>query len=262
MPKRSLELGGKKDEPQLKRVDFEKFYNAGGNLNRPLDIGSMNQLQDTLIARKYGLPQRLAILATAAQEMGKEGAASRGVGGNGYLGLSEQRMPLSYLGNTPKQRGEQIHYLMEDLNKVHSDNWHHGGTGGISIKSGQEGYDKFWNENNVWNATQILNKSYIRPRDRQAAWDNRSTVAKNMQNYLYDIGGRISLRNVSSPVEENDYDYLFRRGGRIYIKPKNRGKFTATMKRTGKTAEQLRHSKNPLTRKRAIFALNARKWHH
>ena len=51
-------------------------------------------------------------------------------------------------------------------------------------------------------------------------------------------------------------------GGGIYIKPENRGKFTATMKRTGKSAEELSHSPNPLTRKRAIFALNARKWNH
>lgn len=49
--------------------------------------------------------------------------------------------------------------------------------------------------------------------------------------------------------------------GGIYIKPENRGKFTATMKRTGKTAEELSHSKNPLTRKRAQFAINSRKWH-
>lgn len=48
----------------------------------------------------------------------------------------------------------------------------------------------------------------------------------------------------------------------IHIKPENRGKFTATKKRTGKTTEELTHSKNPLTRKRAIFAQNAKKWNH
>ena len=48
----------------------------------------------------------------------------------------------------------------------------------------------------------------------------------------------------------------------IHIKPENKGKFTATKKATGKTTEQLTHSKNPLTRKRAIFAQNAKKWHH
>lgn len=48
----------------------------------------------------------------------------------------------------------------------------------------------------------------------------------------------------------------------IHINPANRGKFNATKKRTGKTTEELAHSKNPLTRKRAIFALNSRKWKH
>ena len=48
----------------------------------------------------------------------------------------------------------------------------------------------------------------------------------------------------------------------IKINPKNRGKFTATKKRTGKSTEELTHSKNSLTRKRAIFAQNAKKWKH
>lgn len=52
------------------------------------------------------------------------------------------------------------------------------------------------------------------------------------------------------------------KGKSIHINPANRGKFTATKKRTGKTTEQLAHSKNPLTRKRAIFALNSRKFKH
>ena len=48
----------------------------------------------------------------------------------------------------------------------------------------------------------------------------------------------------------------------IHIKKKNRGKFNALKKRTGKSTEELTHSKNPLTRKRAVFAQNAKKWHH
>lgn len=46
----------------------------------------------------------------------------------------------------------------------------------------------------------------------------------------------------------------------IHINPKNKGKFNATKKATGKSTEELTHSKNPLTRKRAIFAQNAKKW--
>lgn len=56
-------------------------------------------------------------------------------------------------------------------------------------------------------------------------------------------------------------DIIFAKSG-IHIDPKNKGKFTETKKRTGKTTEELTHSKNPLTRKRAIFAQNAKKWKH
>ena len=47
---------------------------------------------------------------------------------------------------------------------------------------------------------------------------------------------------------------------KIHIKKKNIGKFNATKKATGKTTEELTHSKNPITRKRAIFAQNASHW--
>lgn len=46
----------------------------------------------------------------------------------------------------------------------------------------------------------------------------------------------------------------------IKIKKENIGKFNATKKRTGKTTEELTHSKNPVTKKRAIFAQNASRW--
>jgi hypothetical protein len=48
----------------------------------------------------------------------------------------------------------------------------------------------------------------------------------------------------------------------IKINPANRGKFNATKARTGKTTEELKRSPDPLTRKRATFAMNERKWHH
>jgi len=59
--------------------------------------------------------------------------------------------------------------------------------------------------------------------------------------------------------EEKD-KYGLKKGGKIHIKPENRGKFNATKKRTGKSTEELTHSKNPVTKKRAIFAQNASKW--
>ena len=67
------------------------------------------------------------------------------------------------------------------------------------------------------------------------------------------------------PYTENTWALggsLFADGGSIHIDPANRGKFTETKRRTGKTTEELTHSKNPITRKRAIFAQNAKKWKH
>lgn len=66
---------------------------------------------------------------------------------------------------------------------------------------------------------------------------------------------------------------LYKKGGKckcggvmaksgIKIKPENVGKFTETKKRTGKTTEELTHSKNPVTKKRAVFAKNAKRWKH
>lgn len=48
----------------------------------------------------------------------------------------------------------------------------------------------------------------------------------------------------------------------IHINPKNKGKFNATKKATGKSTEELTHSSNPVTKKRAIFAQNASHWDH
>ena len=50
--------------------------------------------------------------------------------------------------------------------------------------------------------------------------------------------------------------------GGIHIKKKNRGKFTALKKRTGKSASWFKEHGTPAQKKMAIFALNARKWKH
>ena len=84
-------------------------------------------------------------------------------------------------------------------------------------------------------------------------FSNYQTTAPNLRRYV----------GISNPNSMYILGTIRKRnGGSININPANRGKFTATMKRTCKSAEELSHSSNPLTRKRAIFALNARKWNH
>ena len=81
-------------------------------------------------------------------------------------------------------------------------------------------------------------------------------------NRIYNI---LNLDKKAPTKKIFDYLYspiLYDKGKSIRINPANKGKFNATKKRTGKTTEQLAHSKNPLTRKRAVFALNSRKFKH
>jgi hypothetical protein len=83
------------------------------------------------------------------------------------------------------------------------------------------------------------------------------------------IGDVLSAKDAYNAARNNDWLGVglatatmipcYKYGG-IHIKKKNRGKFNALKKRTGKSTEELTHSKNPLTRKRAIFAQNAKKW--
>ena len=54
----------------------------------------------------------------------------------------------------------------------------------------------------------------------------------------------------------------YRDGGSIHIKEENRGKFNELLDRTGKSASWFKEHGTPLQKKRATFALNARKWQH
>jgi len=70
------------------------------------------------------------------------------------------------------------------------------------------------------------------------------------------------LRTIVSEGVKEAYTRIKEGKSGIHIDPENKGKFTATKKRTGKSTEELTHSKNPLTRKRAVFAQNVKKWNH
>ena len=71
----------------------------------------------------------------------------------------------------------------------------------------------------------------------------------------------ITENRINNIISES-IDLVLEKKNKIHIKKKNKGKFNALKKKTGKSTEELTHSKNPLTRKRAIFAQNAKKWNH
>ena len=59
-----------------------------------------------------------------------------------------------------------------------------------------------------------------------------------------------------------DMNNQYSDGGKIYIKPENRGKFTALKERTGKSATWFKEHGTPAQKKMATFALNSRHWSH
>ena len=106
------------------------------------------------------------------------------------------------------------------------------------------------------------------PLNRVFFYDNEADFVRQTDNcltlpqFVQKIGNvsrsRIAESVLSGIISKAVRKVLSEEG--IHIKEKNRGKFNATKERTGKSTEELTHSKNPLTRKRAVFAQNAKKW--
>ena len=70
-----------------------------------------------------------------------------------------------------------------------------------------------------------------------------------------------SLPNSFNAMPDVSTINTFKDGG-IFIKPKNRGKFTALKERTGKSSTWYKEHGTPAQKKMATFALNAAKWKH
>ena len=77
----------------------------------------------------------------------------------------------------------------------------------------------------------------------------KSVINQKIKRYLASKRDNMGSSPANSLVGEN-----------IEIKPENKGKFNATKKATGKSTEELTHSKNPITKKRAVFAQNVKRW--
>lgn len=109
---------------------------------------------------------------------------------------------------------------------------------------------------------------WLRDKIKGMASDFRNQISEGenfVQNSIYNNASNIGVTQMQDLLANTAAfggPLLYSKGGSIHIKPENRGKFTETKRRTGKTTEELTHSSNPITRKRAIFAQNAKKWHH
>jgi hypothetical protein len=79
---------------------------------------------------------------------------------------------------------------------------------------------------------------------------------------LQDTSSQTKFGNDLSKATTNQNKNMATKKSGIHIKESHKGRFTAIKKKTGKTTEQLKHSKSPAVRKMATFASNAAKWKH
>ena len=80
-----------------------------------------------------------------------------------------------------------------------------------------------------------------------------------------DVIRQINFRNggiISTPVRREDIRPTLANGGGIYIKPSHRGRLTELKARTGKTESELYNDGNPDHKKMVVFARASRKWNH
>lgn len=176
-------------------------------------------------------------------------------GASGLIGGLTNRMIGSKMNkeNIAKVEGQigQINSFQSDASSFDSliENWNNAPTmaGFSNSDIGKDG----------WFSRKAKKKANALRADMQTALAFRDASLANNAENLVDEQADALLANYAAYG-----GHLFSGGGGIHIKPENKGKFNALKKRTGKTTEELTHSKDPLTRKRAIFAQNARKWEH
>lgn len=147
-----------KDLVKLKKLDvagLKKDPEYKANFNWYMNPTNLNILQDSLIARGAGFPQRVAVLSQVIPESGGD-TKPHGNGAYGYVGWRGNR--AKKLPNTPEG---QAHVLMVDLFEDPSD-WNHGGTG-TNVNSGKEMQQLFVTTPNTVQATKAFMKGYVRP---------------------------------------------------------------------------------------------------
>jgi hypothetical protein len=95
-------------------------------------------------------------------------------------------------------------------------------------------------------------------------FDDRSGFFELLNSYKGKDTGSYTI--IQLP-KESGVGYI-KSGGSIHIKKKNRGKFTASAKAAGEGVQEHAHkvmndpNATPLQKKRANFAIQAKKWHH
>lgn len=143
----------------FKRLDTKSLKEdpAYKNYDWYIDENNITALQDSLINRNVGYPQRIATLAMVIPENGGRPTPH----GNGAFGLVGWRGDRAK--ELPKDFGGQAHKLMVELfDNPKGKDWTHGGSG-TNVQTGKEMYDVFNSTQNSTQATKAIMKGYVRP---------------------------------------------------------------------------------------------------
>lgn len=126
------------------------------------------------------------------------------------------------------------------------------GKDGVFSNKAQRITDRLNRERNMANA-QAIGNYFAAAQNVDAKQD-----ALALANYAA-YGGPLTMRYTGTM---SPFGNTFADGGKIYIKPENRGKFTALKERTGKSATWFKEHGTPAQKKMATFALNSKHWSH
>lgn len=154
--------------------------------NTFMDQKLLKAVDNYMIKKNVGLPQRQAILYTIWQEGSKTGPHGNGASGLvGWRGLRAKGLP-----NTIEGQAEKLYN--EAFGSFNSNNWNHGGEGS-GYKSGKEAQQAFLNAKTYSDAVRALNYGYVRP---PLASIQKRTSTKNM----FKKGGKLQKLQYGSPI--------------------------------------------------------------
>lgn len=163
---------------KINRVNWKGLMNDPeykSNFGWKIDPAAMTVVEDSLINRKAGFPQRIGLLTQIVAESG----GSTKDHSNGAIGLIGWRGERKK--NIPSTLSGQTHKLMEEIyNKNNGNSWYHGGTG-TGVTTGEEMRKLYLDTNNVNQATKAVMKGLVRP--EQEVWETRLKLVPLLRKY-------------------------------------------------------------------------------
>lgn len=162
----------------FKRVDWEGMINSPEYkkyYNWYIDPKAMKVIEDSLIARQAGYPQRLSVMSQVVAESGgrTQKFPNGATGLVGWRGARAKKLPTDLPGQT--------HYLMQGLFDTYdANNWNDGGAG-TNVGTGKEMQNLFKTSNNTVQATKAMMKGYVRP--EKTEYDKRIKFVNYMKRY-------------------------------------------------------------------------------